>query len=102
EGFGLPPLEAMASGVPVVTSGLSSLPEVVGDAALMVDPYSEEAIADALSRVLEDSALRADLVERGRIRARLFSWEASVRKIHSGYLEILGAPVPALPAEETR
>jgi glycosyltransferase involved in cell wall biosynthesis len=102
EGFGLPPLEAMALGVPVVTSHLSSLPEVVGDAALLVDPYREEAIADAIGRVLADGTLRADLVERGRARARLFSWEESAGKIHSGYMEILGGSVPALRAEETR
>jgi alpha-1,3-rhamnosyl/mannosyltransferase len=102
EGFGLPPLEAMALGVPVVTSRISSLPEVVGDAALQVDPYSVEGIAEALARVLEDPALRADLIRRGTLRSRLFSWEASAAKIHAGYLEILGVPVPALPAEETR
>jgi alpha-1,3-rhamnosyl/mannosyltransferase len=102
EGFGLPPLEAMALGVPVVTSRVSSLPEVVGDAALLVDPYSVEGIAEGLARVLEDKALREDLVQRGKTRAGLFSWEASAAKIHAGYLEILGVPVPALAAEETR
>jgi glycosyltransferase involved in cell wall biosynthesis len=102
EGFGLPPLEAMALGVPVVTSRLSSLPEVVGDAALLVDPYSEEAIADALARALEDEALRRELVARGHARARLFSWEESAARVHSGYMEILGVSLPALPAEETR
>jgi len=65
EGFGLPPLEAMACGTPVVTSRLSSLPEVVGDAALLVDPYRVDEIAHALERVLGDDALRADLVARG-------------------------------------
>jgi glycosyltransferase involved in cell wall biosynthesis len=102
EGFGLPPLEAMALGVPVVTSQISSLPEVVGDAALLVDPYSEEAIADAIGRVLEDGALRADLVERGRARARLFSWERSAARVHDRYMRILGVSVPAVPAEESR
>ncbi len=65
EGFGLPPLEAMACGTPVVTSNVSSLPEVTGDAALLVDPYSAEAIADAMRRVLTDDALRSDLGARG-------------------------------------
>jgi glycosyltransferase involved in cell wall biosynthesis len=90
EGFGLPPLEAMACGTPVVTSRLSSLPEVVGDAALLVDPYSAEAIADGITRVLDDSALAEDLRTRGRARAAAFSWERSVRAIHAGYQRVLG------------
>src|SRR5258708_20659047 len=80
EGFGLPPLEAMASGTPVITSNVSSLPEVVGDAALMIDPYEPKAIADAMQRVLTDAALRADLRARGLARAREFSWERSIRR----------------------
>jgi glycosyltransferase involved in cell wall biosynthesis len=100
EGFGLPPLEAMACGTPVVTSRISSLPEVVGDAALLVDPYSEEAIAQGIARVLDDDDLRRVLVERGRERAAAFSWERSVRSIHAGYLKVLGRTVPA-PAEAT-
>ena len=72
EGFGLPPLEAMASGTPVVTSNVSSLPEVVGDAALLVDPYEPEAIADAMRRVLTDAALRGGPASpRPRARAAL-------------------------------
>ena len=61
EGFGLPPLEAMASGTPVITSNVSSLPEVVGDAALLIDPYEPQAIADAMRRVLTEPDLRTDL-----------------------------------------
>jgi glycosyltransferase involved in cell wall biosynthesis len=95
EGFGLPPLEAMACGTPVVTSRISSLPEVVGDGALLVDPYSEEEIAHAIARVLDDEDLRRRLVERGLERAASFSWERSVRQIHAGYLKALGRPVPA-------
>ncbi len=102
EGFGLPPLEAMACGTPVVTSRLSSLPEVVGDAALLVDPYDVESIADALARVLGDAALAQDLARRGRVRAAGFSWERSVRQVHAGYLRVLGLPVPVRPAEEAR
>jgi glycosyltransferase involved in cell wall biosynthesis len=100
EGFGLPPLEAMACGTPVVTSRISSLPEVVGEGALLVDPYSEEAIAHGISRVLDDDELRRGLVERGLERAAAFSWERSVRSIHAGYMKALGRPVPA-PAEAT-
>jgi glycosyltransferase involved in cell wall biosynthesis len=92
EGFGLPPLEAMACGTPVVTSRLSSLPEVVGDAALLVDPYSVDEIAGALERVLSDSTLADDLRARGRARVARFSWERSVRAIHAGYCRVLGRP----------
>jgi len=75
EGFGLPVLEAMARGVPVVTSARGSLREVAGDAAVVVDPESVEAIRDGLRRVLDDAALRARLVARGREQAARFSWE---------------------------
>jgi glycosyltransferase involved in cell wall biosynthesis len=102
EGFGLPPLEAMACGTPVVTSRISSLPEVVGDAALLVDPYSVEEIALGLERALGDEALRQVLVERGRARVRGFSWPRSVNAIHAGYLKALGRPLPALAAQEIR
>jgi glycosyltransferase involved in cell wall biosynthesis len=79
EGFGLPVLEAMAAGAPVVTSSVSSLPEVAGDAALLVDPRDEAAIAGALERVLTDPALADDLRARGRARAAEFSWERTAR-----------------------
>ncbi len=88
EGFGLPPLEAMASGTPVVTSNVSSLPEVTDDAALLVDPYDPAAIADGLTRALTDAALRRDLRARGLARARQFSWEASARRIREIYGEV--------------
>jgi glycosyltransferase involved in cell wall biosynthesis len=89
EGFGLPPLEAMASGTPVITSNVSSLPEVVGDAALMIDPYEPEAIADAMRRVLTDPALRADLRAKGLARAREFSWERSIARVRQIYSEVM-------------
>jgi glycosyltransferase involved in cell wall biosynthesis len=91
EGFGLPPLEAMASGTPVVTSNLSSLPEVAGDAAVLVDPYDPQAIADGIHRVLTDEELRRELRRRGLARARQFSWEQSVRRVREIYGEA-GAP----------
>jgi glycosyltransferase involved in cell wall biosynthesis len=87
EGFGLPPLEAMASGTPVVTSNVSSLPEVVADAAVLVDPYDPGAIADGIERVLTDEDLRTDLRRRGLARARQFSWEQSVRRVREIYSE---------------
>jgi glycosyltransferase involved in cell wall biosynthesis len=89
EGFGLPPLEAMASGTPVITSNVSSLPEVVGDAALLVDPHHPEAIAEAMRRILTDSTLRADLRSRGLARARQFSWDRSIRRVREIYGEVL-------------
>lgn len=89
EGFGLPPLEAMASGTPVVTSNVSSLPEVVGDAAILVDPYSAEAIADGILTVLRSTHLRGDLSRRGLERVKAFSWERSVRRVRDVYGEVL-------------
>ena len=102
EGFGLPPLEAMACGTPVVTSRISSLPEVVGDAAVLIDPYDVEDITRGLRRALQDETLRAELIEKGRVRARSFSWERSAAAVHAGYLKVLGHAVPAMAASETR
>jgi glycosyltransferase involved in cell wall biosynthesis len=102
EGFGLPPLEAMACGTPVVTSNISSLPEVVGDAAVLVDPHSVDDIAAGIEKVLGDEAFRAMLVERGLARVKHFSWERSVEAIHAGYLKVLGQSVTAVAAEPAR
>jgi glycosyltransferase involved in cell wall biosynthesis len=89
EGFGLPPLEAMASGTPVITSDVSSLPEVVGDAALLIDPLDPSAIAEAMRRVLMDSPLHEELRQKGFKRVREFSWERSVRRVREIYGEVL-------------
>jgi len=75
EGFGLPPLEAMAAGTPVLTSNRTALPEVVGDAGLMVDPLRKDDIAEALLRLLENSDMRADFAAKGIKRAKLFNWD---------------------------
>ncbi|MDD5558610.1 glycosyltransferase family 1 protein [Candidatus Methylomirabilis sp.] len=80
EGFGLPLLEAMASDCPVVCSNATSIPEVVGDAALLCDPHDPEAIADAIHRILTDGGLRRALVQAGRERCRHFSWERTARE----------------------
>jgi glycosyltransferase involved in cell wall biosynthesis len=90
EGFGLPPLEAMAHGTPVVTSNVSSLPEVVGNAAVLVNPENVFEIMRALRRVLMDQALRDRMKERGYQQAARFSWETSVRRILQVYGEIAG------------
>lgn len=85
EGFGLPPLEAMACGTPVVASNSSCLPEVLGDAALLVPPDETEALAEAIALLLSDEALRRDLRERGLERARRFSWTAAARQLLAAY-----------------
>lgn len=91
EGFGLPVLEAMACGAPVITSDSSSLPEVAGDAALLVDPRDVDALAGAIERLMGSPGLRADLRERGLARAREFSWERTARETAAVYRAALGA-----------
>ena len=90
EGFGLPPLEAMACGAPVVTSNVSSLPEVAGDAAVLVDPYDADSIADGVAKVLSDPALRDEMRAKGIARAREFSWKRSVSRTREIYQEVAG------------
>ncbi len=89
EGFGLPPLEAMACGTPVISSNVSSLPEIVGEAGILVDPNSIDDIAAAMINVLEDSSLRDKLVQKGKQRAKLFSWEQTARETLEAYLSVL-------------
>jgi glycosyltransferase involved in cell wall biosynthesis len=90
EGFGIPLLEAMGAGVPVVTSNVSSMPEVAGEAALLVDPYDVESIAAAMSRLLGDEALARELASRGLERAKHFSWERAARETFAVYARVLG------------
>lgn len=88
EGFGLPPLEAMAHGTPVVTSNVSSLPEVVGNAAVLVNPENVFEIMRALHRVLLDQTLRDRMIERGYQQVTKFSWEMSVRRVLEVYSQV--------------
>src|SRR5437762_6267542 len=90
EGFGLPPVEAMAHGTPVVTSNTSSLPEVVGSAAVLVNPENVFEIMRALHRVLVDQVLREKLKQRGYEQAARFSWDASVRQMLEVYGQVAG------------
>ncbi|HWQ15483.1 MAG TPA: glycosyltransferase family 1 protein, partial [Roseiflexaceae bacterium] len=90
EGFGMPPLEAMACGTPVVTSSSSSLPEVVGDAGLIVPPHDVDALAGALRRLLADAELRAELRERGLAQARRFSWRETAERTLEVYRTAAG------------
>ncbi len=87
EGFGLPPLEAMACGTPVVTSDVSSLPEVAGDAALLIDPNDEQALANALVEITRDERLRAELREKGIAQAKKFAWRDVAEKTLTLYRE---------------
>jgi glycosyltransferase involved in cell wall biosynthesis len=81
EGFGLPPLEAMACGTPVVTSNCTAVPEVVGESAVLVDPYDVEAIAWGIRRVVDDQELRQTLSHEGLARAQQFTWEQTAARV---------------------
>ncbi|PJF39007.1 MAG: glycosyltransferase family 1 protein, partial [Phototrophicales bacterium] len=89
EGFGLPPLEAMACGTPVVVSNVSSLPEVVGEAALAIAPTDAEGFAEALQRLLKDEHLRQTLIEKGLAHAKQFTWKIATEKILAIYQKVL-------------
>ncbi len=89
EGFGLPPLEAMACGTPVISSNSSSLPEVLGEAGLMVSSEDTDVLAQAMGRVLDDPALRQDLAQKGVRQARKFAWPASAQKLLTTYQSLM-------------
>ena len=93
EGFGLPVLEAMACGVPVITSNSSSLPEVAGDAAILSDPYNVDEIASAMERILEEPELAQELRQRGLARAAQFTWEKTARETIAVYEKVLGEKI---------
>jgi len=88
EGFGMPVLEAMACGTPVVTSNLSALPEVAGDAGSLVDPYDTEAISNALAELLESQSRREELSRRGFVRAQRFTWHQVAEQTVKVYEEV--------------
>ena len=102
EGFGLPPLEAMACGTPVVVSNVSALPEIVGDAGLLVDPEDVAGLTVAMWRVLADESLRQDMIAKGLKRAALFSWERAAQETMVVYrqLGVIAESRPMLPLEE--
>lgn len=89
EGFGLPILEAMASKCPVITSNISSMPEVAGDAGILVDPFSVDNISDALKSIVEDPENTDNLVKKGYERAKLFSWQKCAESTKAVYNIIL-------------
>lgn len=89
EGFGLPPLESMACGTPVITSDRASLPEIVGDAAILVDPYKVDEIADGISKIVMDEKLNKELSEKGKDRASTFSWQNTAKQTIEVYKNLL-------------
>ena len=91
EGFGMPVLEAMACRTPVVTSNISALPETAGDAALLVDPLDDMALAEAIARIMEDPVLAEDLAQRGQKRARALTWGETARRTWAIYEEARAA-----------
>jgi len=101
EGFGIPILEAMACGTPVVTSACSSMPEVAGEAAVLVDPYDVDAIAGGVRRLLDDEGLRHRLRGAGIERARLFPWTRTARETLRAYRDVCAGPSPLATSRQT-
>ena len=91
EGFGIPVLESMACGTPVLTSNVSSLPEVAGDAALTVDPTDLDVIVASLQRLIDDTALRSSLIAKGLSRAQTFTWDRSAQQLRQIYAQLLAS-----------
>jgi glycosyltransferase involved in cell wall biosynthesis len=89
EGFGLPPLEAMAAGVPVVSSNRSSMPEILGDAALLVEPEDDVMMLDAMLRIISDDDTRDELISRGKRQAERYTWNTTARLTLEGYRTVL-------------
>jgi len=85
EGFGMPVLEAMASGTPVITSNLSSLPEVAGDAAILINPYDSEELCNAINKVISEPGLRESMIKKGYIQCEKFTWENSIKDLTAIY-----------------
>ncbi len=88
EGFGVPPIEAMACGAPVITSNTSSLPEIVGDAALLIDPHNTGELSATIMRILQDKSLQEDLRQKGYERVKQYTWPVSARKMLSIYQKL--------------
>ncbi|KMT22834.1 glycosyltransferase family 4 protein [Clostridium cylindrosporum] len=88
EGFGLPPLEAMSCKCPVITSDISAIPEVVGDGALLINPYDIDDLKDSMEKVLEDSSTRENIILKGYERSKLFSWEITAKKTLQVYKDL--------------
>ena len=89
EGFGMPPLEAMASGVPVISSDSTSIPEVVGDAGVLVNPGDVDALAEAIDHLLSDQVFYSDLQQRGHKQVEAFKWSTAAEKVRAVYLDVL-------------
>jgi glycosyltransferase involved in cell wall biosynthesis len=96
EGFGLPPLEAMSAGVPVVTTRTGGIPEVVGDAALVVPPADTDALAEALGKVLSDPSLATDLSARGLVNVSRFSWDRTADELAALYRRLATEAAPKM------
>ncbi len=101
EGFGIPPLEAMASGIPVVAGRASCLPEVLGDAAIWVDPLSVDSIAEGIATALLDMKARSMAIAKGLSRVDQFSWEKMAEDTVSVYREAAGCPMTRPTAESS-
>ena len=88
EGFGMPVLEAMACGIPVITSNVASLPEVVGEAGILVDPLNEKEIVEAYDRILSDENLKREMIKKGIEQSKKFQWKESAKVLEKIYDEL--------------